>query len=341
MSRSPSPGVQPSLRDEQWVEDFVDHLRHEKRRSEQTVRAYHADLVGLVDDLGRTVADHVDQPARLEPVLEEVTLSDLRSWLAKLTRHGAARSTLARKTASIRAFMVWARRQELISHDPSARLQSPKKEQRLPEALTADQATRILDPARSQNHREADSTAEVATSAPNDATQAAIQLRDVAMLELLYATGIRVAELAGLDIDDVDMNQQLLRVIGKGDKQRVVPFNIPSQDLLTRWLAHGRQVLEPRSQARHALFLGVRGGRIGVRQIRTIVNNALEQLGDTSARGPHVLRHSAATHLLDGGADLRAVQELLGHSSLQTTQLYTHVSIERLRRGYQQAHPRA
>jgi integrase/recombinase XerC len=179
-----------------------------------------------------------------------------------------------------------------------------------------------------------------------EARRRAIALRDAAILELLYATGLRVSELAGLDRADVDHERRTLRVTGKGNKQRTVPFGVPAGTALGRWLDQGRRHLvvatgADGSRQDDALFLGVRGGRMGVRQIREMVNTSLAALGDTSASGPHVLRHTAATHLLDGGADLRSVQELLGHSSLQTTQLYTHISIERLREGYRQAHPRA
>lgn len=177
-------------------------------------------------------------------------------------------------------------------------------------------------------------------ASPEEPREAALRLRDAAALELLYASGVRVGELVGLDVDDVDLHRRTVRVLGKGNKERVVPFGLPAANALQDWMSQGRPVLwEP--AAGPALFTGVRGARWGSRQARETVDRALEALGDTSARGPHTLRHTAATHLLDGGADLRSVQELLGHSSLATTQLYTHVSVERLREGYRRAHPRA
>ena len=165
-------------------------------------------------------------------------------------------------------------------------------------------------------------------------------LRNRAMLELLYATGVRVGELAGLDIDDLDPDRRTLRVLGKGNKERTVPYGLPAALAVDDWLRRGRPALVA-ADSGPALFLGARGKRVDQRQVRSVVKGLLDRLGDTSATGPHALRHSAATHLLDGGADLRAVQEILGHSSLATTQIYTHVSVDRLRQSYQQAHPRA
>lgn len=336
-------GTSPRLaaRDRAWVEGFADHLMHERNRSDQTVRAYLSDVEGLIAE----VAEH----ERLQPVegawpevLGGLDLADLRGWLGRLSAAGRSRSTLARKTASVRVFMAWAVREGYLEQDPSLRLSSPKRSSTLPDALSADQTGRLLDTAGEPT--------------PEDARERAVALRDAALLEVLYATGLRVSELVGLDRQDVDHERRTLVVTGKGGKQRTVPFGAPAATALERWLDHGRRVLvaddptghRPSSAsasasglARDALFLGVRGGRLGVRQVREVVNRALAGLGDTAARGPHVLRHTAATHLLDGGADLRSVQELLGHSSLQTTQLYTHISVDRLREGYRQAHPRA
>jgi integrase/recombinase XerC len=167
-----------------------------------------------------------------------------------------------------------------------------------------------------------------------------VLLRDVAMVELLYATGVRVGELCSLDVDDVDAGRRMVRVLGKGNKERVVPFGVPAAEAMEAWLTRGR----PRLSSGHsppAAFLGRRGGRVNQRQVRQVVHLALERIEGAPSLGPHGLRHSAATHLLDGGADLRSVQELLGHATLTTTQLYTHVSVERLRTSYRQAHPRA
>ncbi|MGM7669950.1 tyrosine recombinase XerC [Microbacterium sp. A93] len=320
-----------SARDRSWVEGFADHLVHERNRSPQTVRAYVSDLEGLIHDVARQSA-LVPEDSAWPDVLGALDLADLRRWLGRLSAAGRSRSTLARKTASVRVFMAWAVREGHLDHDPSLRLTSPRRDSRLPDALSAEQADRLLATAERQE--------------PEDPRERAIALRDAALLELLYATGVRVAELAGLDRSDVDHERRTLVVTGKGDRQRTVPFGAPAAAALGRWLDQGRRHLAltsgdpPRPQSA-ALFLGVRGGRMGVRQIREVVNRALAGLGDTAASGPHVLRHTAATHLLDGGADLRSVQELLGHSSLQTTQLYTHISVERLREGYRRAHPRA
>ncbi len=349
-----------SRRDRSWVEGFADYLVHERNRSPQTVRAYVSDVEGLV----REIAGHEGLPVRdgaLPDVLGEIDLPDLRGWLGRLSAAGRSRSTLARKAASVRVFMAWSIREGHLDRDPSLRLTSPKRTGTLPDALSADQAGRLLEAAG-----QAGDASGPGSSGPltvEEARHRAVALRDAAILELLYATGLRVSELAGLDRADVDHERRTLRVTGKGNKQRTVPFGVPAATALDRWLDHGRRHLVARtgtaghctgnvgddgtsggtdgSGAGDALFLGVRGGRMGVRQVREMVNASLAGLGDTSASGPHVLRHTAATHLLDGGADLRSVQELLGHSSLQTTQLYTHVSIERLREGYRQAHPRA
>lgn len=295
---------------------FVRHLRHERGRSENTVRAYTRDVSSLLGFLGAD-ADTIAQDA-----MGALDLDALRGWLAKASASGAAASTLARHAASARTFCAWARREELLQVDPSARLRAPKREKHLPPVLRAKQMARLLEP-----HPDA-----------GEATP--VDLRDRAAMELLYATGIRIGELVGLDVDDVDAQARTLRVTGKGNKQRVVPFGAPASQALEDWISRGRPALRT-ERSGPALLLGARGGRWDQRQARATVDTALRGLGDTSASGPHALRHTAATHLLDGGADLRSVQELLGHSSLATTQLYTHVSVERLREGYRRAHPRA
>ena len=347
-----------SRRDREWVEQFVQYLAHERNRSPQTVRAYVADLEGLVRDIAAHARVEV-RNGTLPDVLGGIDLADLRAWLGRLSARGRSRSTLARKSAAVRVFMAWAVREGHREQDPSLRLSSPKRASSLPDALSADQAGRLLSaaggatdpvaagPGHPRTAHPSDGAPDGTPENPPDATPEdpsgrAVALRDAAVLELLYATGLRVAELSGLDRGDVDHGRRTLRVTGKGNKQRTVPFGVPAATALDRWLAEGRpQLAAAGTRAGDALFLGVRGGRLGVRQIRTVVNEALARLGDTAASGPHVLRHTAATHLLDGGADLRSVQELLGHSSLQTTQLYTHVSVERLREGYRRAHPRA
>lgn len=291
---------------------FLRHLALERSRSAHTVRAYDSDLRSM---LASAAADGAVD-------LRSLDLPMLRRWLGRQSEAGLARSTLARRSAAARSFLAWAARGGHIDADPSVRLAAPKRQQHLPEVLHRDQADRLV---------------EGAASAALEGEPAAV--RDMALLELLYATGVRVGELVGLDIDDVDFERRTVRVLGKGNKERTVPFGGPAADALVRWLGARSSMVTAASGA--ALFLGVRGGRLGQRQARDVVDRALRNLGDTSARGPHTLRHTAATHLLDGGADLRSVQELLGHASLATTQLYTHVSVERLRASYLASHPRA
>jgi integrase/recombinase XerC len=295
------------------VNAFVRHLGAERGLSEHTQRAYIGDLRNLMSyERDRGIAD-----------LSDVTLSDLRSWLAAQSEKGAARSTLARRAASVRAFLRWATRTGIIEADPSLRLVAPKLVKYLPGVLRQDEISAVLD---------------VAAVAADD--QDPVHLRDRAMLELLYASGIRVGELVSLDLDDLDFGSNLVRVMGKGAKQRTVPFGVPAATAMRGWLQLGRGHVVTASSG-PAMFLGRRGGRVDPRQVRTAVHQALRHVPDAPDIGPHGLRHSAATHLLEGGADLRAVQELLGHASLATTQIYTHVSVERLKRSYQQAHPRA
>jgi integrase/recombinase XerC len=295
------------------INAFARHLGAERGLSEHTQRAYLGDLHNLMSyERDHGITD-----------LSQVRLSDLRSWLAAQAEKGAARSTLARRAASARAFLRWATRTGVIEADPSLRLAAPKSVKALPGVLRQDEIGAVL---------------EIAAVAADD--QDAIHLRDRAMLELLYATGIRVGELVGLDVDDLDFGSNLVRVMGKGAKERTVPFGLPAATAVQGWLQLGRgQVVTQGSGP--ALFLGRRGGRVDPRQVRTAVHQVLQHVPDAPDMGPHGLRHSAATHLLEGGADLRAVQEMLGHASLATTQIYTHVSVERLRRSYQQAHPRA
>jgi integrase/recombinase XerC len=254
--------------------------------------------------------------------LGELRLADLRSWLGEQADRGAARSTIARHAAAARTFLRWAARTGRIDSDPSLRLVAPRRSRSLPGVLKQREASAMLD---------------VAATRADDSDP--IHVRDRAVLELLYASGIRVGELVALDVDDIDLDQRVARVMGKGAKERMVPFGVPAARALAEWLAARRAVLGPRSGA--ALFLGRRGARIDPRQVRSLVHDVLSHLPDAPDLGPHGLRHSAATHLLEGGADLRMVQEILGHASLATTQIYTHVSVDRLRASYEQAHPRA
>lgn len=286
------------------VEDFVDHQRLVLGRSAATVRGYRSDLL----DLATSVSTFAD-----------FTLDNLRAWLAGAVAQGRSRATLARRTAAVRAFSTWATRQGHLSADVAARLVSPKVNRRLPTVLSQDRAGEFVVNAASRSEPEF--------------------LRDSAMLELLYATGARVSELCGLNIADLNLDRRTARVTGKGDRQRTVPFGEAAAEALRRWLDSGRPELAGETPA---LFVGVRGGRIDPRQVRRVVNRAATVTGrGADGLGPHGLRHSAATHLLEGGADLRVVQEMLGHSSLQTTQIYTHVSAGRLQEVYSRAHPRA
>lgn len=298
---------------ESAVTAFGNYLAGERARSGHTLRAYLSDIRSL---LSYAASEGVTELPGLE-------LGTLRRWLGAQSEAGSSRSTLARRSATTRSFTAWAVREELITADPSLRLKAPKKEKSLPGVLQSQQLTRLL-----------------ASLEEAAAEGAPLAVRNRAMVELLYATGLRVGELAGMDVDDFNPDRRTLRVIGKGNKERTVPYGVPAAVALDDWLRKGRPRLATKKGGA-ALFLGIRGNRVDQRQVREVVKGLFDALGDTSATGPHALRHSAATHLLDGGADLRAVQEILGHSSLATTQIYTHVSVERLRKSYQQAHPRA
>ncbi len=303
----------PALR--QAVDEFSHHLAVVEGRSEHTVRAYAGDVVSLLDHAAREGRSTV---AALD-------IAVLRGWLAARMSAGAARTSQARRAAAARTFTGWAHRAGLSPADPGAQLASPRAHRSLPTVLRADQAETLMSPPGAAERREADDEA--------------LAVRDRAVLELLYATGVRVSELCDLDRADVDHARQVVRVFGKGAKERAVPFGHPARDALDEWLRAGRPRLAVRS-SKDALFLGVKGGRLQPTVVRRIVAGAAQAAGLPHTR-PHDLRHSAATHLLDGGADLRAVQELLGHSSLSSTQIYTHVSTERLRSAFKQAHPRA
>jgi len=294
------------------LEEFDEYLGLQCGRSAHTRRAYLGDLRSLSGFLnGRGIG------------LDGLSLPVLRTWLAAAANAGAARTTLARRTSAVKAFTAWAVRRGLLTTDPAARLQVPKAHRILPAVLRQDQALNAMAAAKS-GAEQGDPLA----------------LRDRLIVEMLYATGIRVSELCGLDVDDVDTRNRLLRVLGKGNKQRTVPFGLPAADALHDWLTDGRAALIT-AESGPALLLGARGRRLDVRQARTVVHQTVSAVNGAPDMGPHGLRHSAATHLLEGGADLRVVQELLGHSSLATTQLYTHVAVSRLRAVHDQAHPRA
>jgi integrase/recombinase XerC len=292
---------------------FGTHLSVELGRSPHTVRAYLGDVTRLL------------QHARHDGLVDlaDLDLADLRGWLAAETREGHARSTIARRAASARVFTAWAAKRGLLPADPGDRLATPAAPRPLPGVLKQGEAATMLD---------------VAQLAADDGDP--VHLRDLLVLELLYATGMRVGELVGLDLDDVDPGRRTIRVLGKGAKERTVPYGPPAQQALDDWLTRGRPALVTDASGA-ALLLGARGGRLDQRTARDVVHRALRHVEGAPDLGPHGLRHSAATHLLEGGADLRSVQEILGHATLATTQIYTHVSVERLRATYEQAHPRA
>ena len=294
--------------------DYLRHLRAQRNLAEHTVRAYRADLVNLFSHLDRLGVES----------LAKVDLRALRSWLAKQHTLGHARTTLQRRAAAARVFFAWAHETGRATTDPAANLRSPKSMRVLPPTLEQATAARMLDEA-------------IATARETGGPVAA---RDVALLELLYSTGVRVSELCGLDIDDLDRQRCVVRVLGKGSKERTVPVGAPAVRAVEAWLANARPQLIT-GDSGQAMFLGERGKRIDPRVVRRIVHRSLRVTEGAPDLGPHGLRHAMATHLLEGGADLRSVQEMLGHASLATTQIYTHVTNERLRAAFEQAHPRA
>ncbi|MEO7017320.1 MAG: tyrosine recombinase XerC [Leifsonia sp.] len=295
------------------IEGYSVHLAVERGYSAQTVRAYRSDLTSFAAFAGK----------RGVAATSDITLDVLRDWLWAAAQEGRSKATLARRSASARGFTAWVARAEGAATDPAARLRSPKADKTLPRVINRAQMSGMLD-----------GLAERASEGEPNA------LRDLAVVELLYASGIRVSELTGLDVDDLDLERLTVRVLGKGAKERVVPFGVPARDALVDYQRRSRSILAG-ARSGPALFLGVRGGRLGTRAVYELVAGLLADIPGGGPAGPHALRHTAATHLLDGGADLRAVQELLGHASLGTTQIYTHVSTERLKESYRIAHPRA
>lgn len=308
---SAPPDLPPEL--DEVVAAYRRSMESERDLAPHTVRAYLGDVTDLLHHASRLGCGH----------LGDLELSHLRSWLARQRSLGRSRTTLARRAAAARVFTAWATSTGRLAVDPGALLGSPRPHRTLPEVLSDAEIRRLLDAA-----------------ACHAQDGSAIGLRDVAMVELLYATGMRVGELTACDVDDLDRERRVVRVLGKGRKERSVPYGVPAGRAVDDWLEHGRpELAAPSSGA--AMFLGVRGGRVDQRTVRRVVHLRLLDVEGAPDMGPHGLRHTAATHLLEGGADLRAVQEILGHASLATTQLYTHVSTERLRAAYRQAHPRA
>ncbi|RFA14924.1 recombinase XerC [Subtercola boreus] len=304
---------------EQNADDFLSHLALERGYSPNTVRAYRSDLANLL-------AFSVEQGET------DVTLELLRDWLWAASNQGLSKATMARRSATAKSFSGWLTRTGRQSGDAAVRLRAPRPERALPRVLSRSSMQSIFD-LLVERAEGGDPVAE----------------RNRAIVELLYASALRVSEIVGIDVDDLDDDRRTVLVTGKGSKQRVVPFGGPALAALTQYRENGRRELlidaasGQASQVRvsSALFLNRRGGRLGTRAVYAVVSELLSRVPGSGPEGPHAFRHTAATHLLDGGADLRAVQEMLGHSSLGTTQIYTHVTTERLRSTYLAAHPRA
>lgn len=294
------------------IAQYEEHLVLVRNLSDNSIKGYVSDLNSLLD--------HINKLGVRE--FKDLELKHIRSWLAYLQTNGASRATLARRIVSVRAFTYWAASQGWIPSDIGTSLEIPKPHRKLPEVLNKNEANTVVEAMQVRVNEEP--TAE--------------NIRDLAIIEVLYASGIRVSELCGLNMRDIDFSRNTLQVLGKGNKERVVPLGVPAVRALENYLSSARNdFLNEKSG--DAVFLGARGKRIDQRMARGIVYDAMQAIG--SKMSPHGLRHTAATHLLEGGADLRTVQEILGHSSLSTTQIYTHVSPERLKEAYQQAHPRA
>jgi len=294
------------------IAQYEEHLAIDCNLADNSIRGYVSDLQSFLA--------HIEKLNITE--FSDLELKHVRSWLANLQTTGAARSTLARRIVSMRAFTGWAYRNGWLSSDIAASLVVPKPHRTLPDVLNQNDAQQMID----------------ALIERNTETHTAKSRRDLAIVEVLYASGARVSEICGLDMRDLDQSRQTIKVLGKGNKERVVPLGGPAMTAINEYLSKARPEFANELSG-DAIFLGSRGKRIDQRTVREIVYRATSEVG--VKMGPHGLRHSAATHLLEGGADLRTVQEILGHSSLATTQIYTHVSPERLKSAYDQAHPRA
>ena len=288
--------------------------------ADSTVEAYGRDLRSFTSWAGRL---GLDGPGAVDR-------TTLRRYLAYLATRGQARRTIARRASALRRYFRWLQRSRLTDHDPSAGLSAPKGEARLPRVLHPDELRHLVAPGAGGNGP----GAREGTAA--GAATGAVDLRDVALVELLYGSGLRIAEATALDVDEVDLGRGRVVVWGKGGKQRTVPLSEPAVHSLRRWLADGRSALATEHTPAGAVFLNMRGRRLTPRDARRIIDRRA-----SAPTHPHALRHTFATHLLDGGADLRVVQELLGHSDVATTQRYTHVSKERLRKVFDATHPRA
>jgi integrase/recombinase XerC len=298
----------------QAIDDFVLYLSRERGYSPHTIRAYRSDLAGL--------AAFAEQRGISQT--GELSLDSYRDWLWLASQEGRSKSTLARRSATAKSFSAWLARTDTEPIDAAVRLRAPKADRGLPRVLSRDAMTTVLDRL-------------VLHTADGDP----IAIRDLAIVELLYASALRVSELVGIDTGDLDLDRRTVRVLGKGSKERVVPFGEPAHAAIVDYLRRGRSELAANSSDTRAVFLGARGARLGTRSVYALVSKLLLDVPGSGPEGPHAFRHTAATHLLDGGADLRAVQEMLGHASLGTTQIYTHVTTEKLRETYRLAHPRA
>jgi len=297
------------------VKNFVTYLEIEKNRSPNTVRTYKTDLELFLEFASATGIKNLDS----------LELNTFRLWLADQKKKGSSNSTISRRSSTVRVFSTWAFQKGLINTNPAVRLISPRVNRTLPNVLAQKQASNLM---------------QTSSNLIDEEDSVAIRMRDHAILEVLYSSGIRVSELTGLDIKDLYLTRCTMRVIGKGNKERVVPFGHPAKEAIQTYLTNARSELA-NEKSGNALFLGTRGKRLDTRQVRRILTSAISRVEGLVNFSPHDLRHSAATHMLEGGADLRIVQELLGHSSLATTQKYTHVTIERLREVFANAHPRA
>jgi integrase/recombinase XerC len=307
-----------------WMEKYLDYLRYQRNASPHTLRAYTSDLQQFLSYLTST-SEGEERPA---PDLEQIDNLTIREFLGALYQKSNRKSSVARKLATIRSFMKYLSQQQAVCVNYAKSVASPKQESRLPDFMTLDAVTELVE-------------------SPDTSTDGG--KRDRAILELLYAAGIRVSELVGLNLGDISLGEELVRVVGKGRKERIVPFGRRASESLGTYLQVrgnlAKKQKSSNSQARvaagEAVFLNLRGGRLTSRSIWDIVERYIGLLAQRLSVHPHTLRHTFATHMLSAGADLRTIQELLGHESLSTTQKYTHVSVEQLIRVYQSCHPRS
>lgn len=340
-----APDTFPAHARAELLDMFLAHLGMEKGYAEATVTAYGTDMDQFAAFLGGMAEGPVapPRPASIVPLPplsldtpEYITKRHVQRFLAELHRQRTAKSSVARKLSALRAFFRFLLRLRRVTADPTAGVHNPKQEQRHPHALNVDQAFALLDERR---QRKALATVHAGHATDSEPGEAALLARDLALAELLYGSGLRVSEALGLDVLDADPASGVVRVMGKGGRERMSPLSDTARDALSAWLAVRHEVDEGRGEP--ALFLGARGGRLNRRQAARIIETLCLRAGLPQAISPHGLRHSFATHLLEAGADLRSVQELLGHARLSTTQRYTHLTLSRLVDVYDLAHPRS